>query len=310
MGSSLARYCNSINSLRHSPTHSPFHNRNTPPILSLSRDSQFSIHTYIPFPNRAEAQRLTREIEIPDDITLEQFLNDPKHGRHPIAASRNPYTCGLTGKTYPYAEVVRRTELVARAVSRRLGFEARDASAGPGATEWDRVVGLFSLNTVDYIPLTHAVHRLGGIVTPASAAYSPEELEHQLRSSGARALFTCAPLLTTALKAADAVGIPREKIFLLSMPGGDEKRKHGSFATFDDLVAEGEGLPPTPPLNWIKGQAERQVAYLCYSSGTSGLPVSFSSPFPPFSHPFALHGRKEFVQGVRKEKDERSSEKR
>ncbi|KAI9903595.1 hypothetical protein N3K66_000124 [Trichothecium roseum] len=207
--------------------------------------------------------------EIPDDITLEEFLNDPKHGRHPIPASRNPYTCGLTGKTYPYAEVVRRTELVARAVSRRLGFEARDAA---GATEWDRVVGLFSLNTVDYIPLTHAVHRLGGIVTPASAAYSPEELEHQLRSSGARALFTCAPLLATALKAASAVGIPEEKIFLLPVPGGDEKRKHGSFTTFDDLVAEGEGLPPTPPLNWIKGQAERQVAYLCYSSGTSGLP--------------------------------------
>jgi acyl-CoA synthetase (AMP-forming)/AMP-acid ligase II len=41
----------------------------------------------------------------------------------------------------------------------------------------------------------------------------------------------------------------------------------------DDLIAEGKSLPPVAPLNWIKGQGKRQVAYLCYSSGTSGRPV-------------------------------------
>ncbi len=41
-------------------------------------------------------------------------------------------------------------------------------------------------------------------VTPASAAYSAEELQHQLKTSGAAALFTCVPLLENALKAADA----------------------------------------------------------------------------------------------------------
>jgi acyl-CoA synthetase (AMP-forming)/AMP-acid ligase II len=111
---------------------------------------------------------------------------------------------------------------------------------------------------------------LAGIVTPASAAYSAQELEHQLRSSGAKALFTCVPLLETAVKAAKAVGIPDDRIFVLPVPGVSKKVP---FTTLDDLIAEGAKLPDLEPLKWVKGQAARQVAYLCYSSGTSGLPV-------------------------------------
>lgn len=80
--------------------------------------------------------------ELPDSITLEQFLNDDKYGRHPLAASRNPYTCGITGKTYTPAEVARRTDLMARAIGKRLRFTPNED------TEWDRVVALYSVNTV------------------------------------------------------------------------------------------------------------------------------------------------------------------
>lgn len=124
---------------------------------------------------------------------------------------------------------------------------------------------------IDYIPFTHAVHRLSGIVTPASAAYSAQEFEHQLRSSNAKAIFTCIPLLETALKAAEAVNIPNDRIFLLPVPGVDQKTP---YATVEDLIQEGKSLPELEPLKWVKGQGARQVAYLCYSSGTSGLPVS------------------------------------
>lgn len=124
---------------------------------------------------------------------------------------------------------------------------------------------------VDYIPFTNAVHRLSGIVTPASAAYSAAELEHQLRSSGAKALFTCAPLLGNARKAAAAAGIPDDKIFILPLPGAHAPAPH---RTIDDLIADGQKLPELQPLRWVPGQGARQTAYLCYSSGTSGLPVS------------------------------------
>jgi acyl-CoA synthetase (AMP-forming)/AMP-acid ligase II len=120
---------------------------------------------------------------------------------------------------------------------------------------------------------TLAVHRLSGIATPANAMYSASELEYQLNASGAKVLFTCVPLLETALKAAKAVGITNDKVFL--MEGAWEKPKQKlPFQTLDDLIEEGKSLPEIEPLRWSRGQGARQVAYLCFSSGTSGLPVS------------------------------------
>ncbi|KAF4968303.1 hypothetical protein FSARC_4248 [Fusarium sarcochroum] len=199
----------------------------------------------------------------PDSCTIPEFVLTENYARKPFARSRNPYTCGITGKTYTTAEVIQRQQLLARALSKRLGWDIDEG------TEWDRVLALYSLNTIDYITLNHAVHHLNGIVTPASAAYSAPELEHQLRSSGANVLFTCVPLLETALAAAKAVGLSEERIFLLPVPGFESK---APFKTIDDLIAEGQDAPELKPLNWIKGQGARQVAYLSYSSGTSGLP--------------------------------------
>lgn len=83
-------------------------------------------------------------------------------------------------------------------------------------------------------------------------------------------LFTCVPLLKTALEAAEAAGISKEKVFIIPQALGD---KPVPFQTIDGLVCEGEKLPELEPLRWHKGQGARQVAFLCYSSGTSGLPV-------------------------------------
>lgn len=116
------------------------------------------------------------------------------------------------------------------------------------------------------------MHRLSGIITPASAAYSASDLEHQLRSSGVKALFTCASRLDIAVKAAKAANIPNDRIFILSAADNIATNVL-AFTTFDDLVKEGATLPDLEPLRWVKGQGARQVAFLCYSSGTSGLPV-------------------------------------
>jgi acyl-CoA synthetase (AMP-forming)/AMP-acid ligase II len=116
----------------------------------------------------------------------------------------------------------------------------------------------------------HSIHRLSGIATPANVAYAADELEHQLKTSGAKAIFTCAPVLEDALTAAKASGIPEDKIFILDIPGFENPK---GFKTVDDLIEIGRGVPELEPLRWCKGQGARQVAFLCYSSGTSGLPV-------------------------------------
>ncbi|KAF4975016.1 hypothetical protein FDECE_18611, partial [Fusarium decemcellulare] len=92
--------------------------------------------------------------------------------------------------------------------------------------------------------------------------------EHQLRSSRAMALFTCVPLLKIALRAAKAVGLPEERVFVLPMTGN----KQPAQVTIEELVNEGKNLPEPSLKKWSSGQGARQVAFLSYSSGTSGLP--------------------------------------
>lgn len=118
---------------------------------------------------------------------------------------------------------------------------------------------------------TYAVHRLNGIATPANAVYSASELAFQLRSSGAKALITCVPLLETAREAAEAVGIPQDRIYLMETA---IDQAEAPYASLNHLIGEGRLLPELEPLAWTEGQGARQVAYLFYSSGTSGLPVS------------------------------------
>lgn len=125
---------------------------------------------------------------------------------------------------------------------------------------------------VDYITAVYGVHRLSGIVTPANAVYSAAEFQHQLVSSGAKAVITCPPLLDVALQAARGAGIPDSHVFIMDTPG--YKTKDGiPHATIEDLISEGDKLEEIEHLKWTKGQGARQPAFLCYSSGTSGLPV-------------------------------------
>jgi acyl-CoA synthetase (AMP-forming)/AMP-acid ligase II len=204
----------------------------------------------------------------PDSIPICDFLLDEKYGRHPLASSHDPFTCGLTGKTYSSVEVRKRIDWLAQGLAKELGFHPNKGS------EWDKVIAVFSVNTIDTLPLAWATHRLGGIQSPANAAYSADELAYQLKNCGAKALFTCVPLLETACKAAKNSGIPDNRIYILDLPkqatGG--KGAPSGMKTVDDFINEGKKLGELEPLNWAPGDGAKKTAFLCYSSGTSGLP--------------------------------------
>lgn len=204
----------------------------------------------------------------PDSIPISEFMLNEDYGRHPLHHARPPFTCGLSGAEYSALEVRDRVEKLTRGLSKELGWHPNKG------TEWDKVIGIFSLNTIDTLPLSWAVHSLSGISSPANAAYGRAELVHQLKSSGSKALFTCTPLLSLALEAAAESGIPRNRVYLLELP----KEATGGLSppsdikTVDQLIEDGAKLPPVEKLKWEKGQGARQTAFLCYSSGTSGLP--------------------------------------
>lgn len=79
---------------------------------------------------------------IPDSIPICDFMLDERYGRHPICDAKPPFTCGLTGTEYSAREVCRRVERLARALSQELGWKPNEG------TEWDKVAGVFSVNTV------------------------------------------------------------------------------------------------------------------------------------------------------------------
>lgn len=81
-------------------------------------------------------------VDPPDSVPISQFMLDDKYGRCPLKESQNPFTCGLSGKTYTALEMADRVEYLARALSKEFGWEPNKG------TEWDKVAGIFALNTV------------------------------------------------------------------------------------------------------------------------------------------------------------------
>jgi hypothetical protein len=87
--------------------------------------------------------------EVPDTVPLCDFVLDEKHGRHPIAKSKDPYTCALSGRTCSTERVREKVNHLSRALSKELGWKVNEGS------EYDKVAGIFALNTVYAHPPAH-----------------------------------------------------------------------------------------------------------------------------------------------------------
>ena len=84
--------------------------------------------------------------EPPSNVPILDFLFPAKggdaRGRYPVEKSRNPFTCGITGKTYSITDVRERVEHLARSLAKVM-----DAKVDEGS-EMDKVVGVFTVNAV------------------------------------------------------------------------------------------------------------------------------------------------------------------
>ena len=97
----------------------------------------------------------------PDSIPISDFILDDKYGRYPLALSRPFFTCGVTGLSYTTSQVKERVEYLARGLADELGWRPNHGS------EWDKVVGVFSANTVGI-----AASLPGFVLTRLAAGYS------------------------------------------------------------------------------------------------------------------------------------------
>ncbi|WP_406472093.1 AMP-binding protein [Streptomyces sp. NBC_01615] len=127
----------------------------------------------------------------------------------------------------------------------------------------DDVAAVFAFNCPDYPAIFHGVLSACAVCSPANALYTPAELAHQLRDSGARVLFTAADCLDRARAAVAEEGVRVEEIIVLGpVPG---TRGPVRETGFDELLA-GTFPAPKPVLSGD------DLAALPYSSGTTGLP--------------------------------------
>ncbi len=80
--------------------------------------------------------------EVPDTVPICDFILDEKHGRYPIAKSKDPYTCALSGRTCSTQELKQKVDHLSRALNKEFGWKVN------GGSEYDKVVGVFAFNTV------------------------------------------------------------------------------------------------------------------------------------------------------------------
>jgi 4-coumarate--CoA ligase len=127
-----------------------------------------------------------------------------------------------------------------------------------------QVLLLFTPNCVDTPAITLGTLWAGGIVSPANPAYTAQELAFQLKDAGARAVVTQRPFLDTVLRACEIVGLGADMVALM----GEDRDPSGRFKHFTSI----RNVSGTSRWRKQKVDPANDLAFLVYSSGTTGLP--------------------------------------
>jgi 4-coumarate--CoA ligase len=137
-----------------------------------------------------------------------------------------------------------------------------------GLREGDVVI-IYSNNSIWYPVIALAAVRIGAVACGISPEYTIDELTYALRLTKARFLFTTGDRAGRSCEAASSSGLPRENVALISGV------KDG-LTSVEKLLHEGEKLATATLVQQfqiVEGKSNREVcAYLCLSSGTTGLP--------------------------------------
>ncbi|KAI0754925.1 acetyl-CoA synthetase-like protein [Daedaleopsis nitida] len=137
------------------------------------------------------------------------------------------------------------------------------AEGGLGIAAEGEMVAIMSPNCLEYVTLVHSLFRVAVPFSLIPSGATAFELDHLFRSSEATRLFVHPSLLPQALEAAQKIGLPDDRVYIL------EGRVPGRVTLGHAIREVRKRNLPRVPSKQVKRDT---VAYLVFSSGTSGLP--------------------------------------
>ncbi|GAN08179.1 4-coumarate-CoA ligase [Mucor ambiguus] len=168
-----------------------------------------------------------------------------------ISGDKPVYIDANTDETVSYAQL---KTLIRQATAgfQRIGLQRGDC------------VCVFSPNHLGIPPIFLSVLASGGYVCPTNPAFNVQEMEKLLIMSKARYFIAHSSNLDTALKAARLVGIPASNVWCID-DDPKKRAKHWKEIVVD-LSEEAD------PIKYTAAECRNALAYLCFSSGTTGPP--------------------------------------
>lgn len=199
---------------------------------------------------------------IPDNQSIPQFFLDLRSPYQPLRPDNVPWLINdYTGQGVGHYELSRRTNAIAKALT--LSWDMKEGD----------VACIFSPNCTNYPIAIWAIHRLGGVITPANPGYMVDELLHQLQISKASLLIIHPAFLDIARLAARGAGISDDRIVLIEKP----TRPVPGHTSLEDLLELGTStVVKFSERQFGPGEAKTALAFLSFSSGTTGKPKAVS----------------------------------
>ncbi|KAG0708433.1 hypothetical protein DFH29DRAFT_870962 [Suillus ampliporus] len=159
-----------------------------------------------------------------------------------------------TGQRHSFREFVERVRDGATA----LGADVAQGGLGL-RPENGEIVGILSENCPDYIALIHSLLVITVPFALFSSYSTPYEFKHANSLAQATRIFASPSLLPLALTS----GLPADRIYLL-------EGENNGYTSYDQLVSSActNSIPRLP----VRHATKDTLAYLIYSSGTSGPP--------------------------------------
>ncbi|KAG0749672.1 hypothetical protein G6F16_004848 [Rhizopus arrhizus] len=175
------------------------------------------------------------------------FITEPNEHNQTKDLKKPLYTDGETGKSLTWHQIKETSDLLASGWKENVGLTRGDTVAVFAPNQLDHAILYFSLLAADCT------------ISPGNPAYTETEFEHQIKNCKATTLVTIPALLPILLKIWDRLGHPRSRVFLFGHQTLEGCRPFYSI----------QGTKPIS--RTVQENRADDVAFICYSSGTTGL---------------------------------------